>query len=122
MSRYRFAFLTLVTLVAAGVLVNGLASLYIATWWQQNGLTALTGALLRSLVFLVPVLLAVLWRPARSLHWGVLNLAVSIMVFAAVWLYIDMIAIDVDRKRMFIHEGVKLAQWGVALAGLFAYA
>lgn len=111
----------LALLVAVGVVVNVSASLYIAAWWQQEIVPALTGALSRSLVFLVPVALAVLWRPARPLHAWVLQLTVAVMVLAAAWLYLDLIAIDGDRKRIFIHEGVKLAQWVGALAGLLAY-
>lgn len=111
----------LTLLVAVGLVVNVSASLYIAAWWQQETVPALTGALSRSLVFLVPLALAVLWRPARPLHAWVLQLIVAVMVLAAAWLYLDLIAIDGDRKRIFIHEGVKLAQWVTALAGLLAY-
>jgi hypothetical protein len=116
----------LVALLAScfvGVTINLAATLYVSVyWWPQDLMTALGWALVRSLPLLVPLALALLWRPVGRHQWAILFAATIGMIAVAVWLYVDVIVIQEDRKSFFLLAGVHLYQWQVAAVGLLLYA
>lgn len=117
------AFVVLLASVCAGASLNIAVAIYVSVyWWPQDLATALGGALVRSLPLLLPAALALLWRPAARHQWAILFAATIGMIAVAVWLYVDIIVIQEDRKSFFLLVGVHLYQWQVAAAGLLLYA